>query len=102
MRGAGCGVYRGACVSALACDAKVLMDPEQETEARAFLRDHFAAQPTFGLKALLAAAPFEGLELDRPRDPAGAFEGGVGGGYFEVAAILSRRTDSSLVPPAKV
>ena len=44
-----------------------LSDPERETETRAMLRRRFAAKPA-GLKALLAEAPLEGVELDRPFD----------------------------------
>jgi len=45
-----------------------LADPEHEAETRALLRERFAAQPTLGLKALLAAAPLEGIDLDQLRD----------------------------------
>lgn len=45
-----------------------LADPGREAEARALLREHFAAQPAVGLKALLAAAPLEGIDLDLMRD----------------------------------
>jgi hypothetical protein len=47
---------------------KVLADPEQEAEARAVLRERFSRGGGKGLKALLAAAPLEGIELDRGRD----------------------------------
>ncbi|MFZ0423973.1 MAG: hypothetical protein WAL80_13945 [Xanthobacteraceae bacterium] len=49
--------------------AKALSDPTRATEARALLRDRFAAVPAKGLKALLAEAPFEGIDLNRERDP---------------------------------
>lgn len=45
-----------------------LSDPDRETEARALLRERFGASPVKGLKALLAAAPLEGIELTRERD----------------------------------
>jgi len=48
--------------------AKALSDPELEGEARAVLREHFAAGPAKGFKRLLAAAPLEGIDLSRDRD----------------------------------
>jgi hypothetical protein len=45
-----------------------LADPMKEAEARAVLRDRFAAHQAKGLKALLAAAPLEGIDLERIRD----------------------------------
>jgi len=39
-----------------------------EAEARAVLRERFARGTAKGLKALLAAAPLEGIELSRARD----------------------------------
>lgn len=48
--------------------AKALSDPELEGEARALLREHFAAGPAKGFKRLLAAAPLEGIDLSRDRD----------------------------------
>jgi hypothetical protein len=45
-----------------------LADPDREAEARALLRDHFGERPSRGLKALLAAAPLDGIELARDRD----------------------------------
>jgi plasmid stability protein len=48
--------------------AKALADPALEAEARALLREHFAAGNARGFKALLAAAPLEGIELSRDRD----------------------------------
>jgi len=45
-----------------------LADPVQEADARALLRGRFAGSPVVGLKALLADAPLEGIDLDRPRD----------------------------------
>ena len=48
--------------------AKALVDSERETETRAILREWFVAQRTGGMKALLAKAPLEGIDLERPRD----------------------------------
>ena len=48
--------------------AKALGDPELGGEARAVLREHFAAGPGKGFKSLLAAAPLEGIDLSRNRD----------------------------------
>jgi hypothetical protein len=45
-----------------------LADPEQNTEARAILRERFAAPSAEGLKALLTAAPLEGIDLSREGD----------------------------------
>jgi hypothetical protein len=47
--------------------AAALADPAREGEARAVLRDHFAQASAKGLKALLAAAPLERIELRRAR-----------------------------------
>jgi hypothetical protein len=47
---------------------KALGDPERETEARALLRERFGTGKAKGLKALLAAAPLEGIDLRRERD----------------------------------
>jgi len=40
----------------------------RESEARALLRERFGAGKAKGLKALLASAPLEGIELERDRD----------------------------------
>lgn len=48
--------------------ATALGDPAREAEARAVLRDRFARPRPGGLKALLAAVPLDGIDLDRPRD----------------------------------
>ena len=48
--------------------ATALGDPAREAEARALLREKIATPRTGGLKALLAAAPLEGIDLERPRD----------------------------------
>jgi len=47
---------------------RALSSPEQEQTARALLREHFGSSPAEGLKALLAAAPLEGIDLSRKRD----------------------------------
>lgn len=47
---------------------EALGDPKRETEARVLLRERFGVGKASGLKALLAAAPLEGIELTRPRD----------------------------------
>lgn len=51
-----------------------LADPERQAETRALLRDRFGARRTRGLKALLAAAPLEGVDLVRDRDIGRAVE----------------------------
>ena len=48
--------------------AQALSDPAREAEARALLRERFGSGKTRGLKALLAAAPLEGIDLTRDRD----------------------------------
>ena len=45
-----------------------LADPDHEAETRALLRERFTAAKPQGLKALLAAAPLEGINLERSRD----------------------------------
>jgi hypothetical protein len=47
---------------------RALSSPEQERAARALLRQHFGSRQVEGLKALLAAAPLEGINLSRARD----------------------------------
>ncbi len=47
---------------------KALGDPERQADARALLRERFGAGKATGLKALLAAAPFEGIDLTRGQD----------------------------------
>lgn len=47
---------------------KALNDPAQRGEVRNLLRDRFGAAEAKGLKALLAAAPLEGIDLERDRD----------------------------------
>ena len=48
--------------------AAALLDPEHESETRSILYERIAARRTAGFKALLAAAPLEGIDLERPRD----------------------------------
>lgn len=48
--------------------ARALGDPDRAPEARALLRERFGAGRAAGLKALLAAAPLEGIDLGRRRD----------------------------------
>jgi hypothetical protein len=48
--------------------AQALTDPERESEARALLRGRFADIGAGGLKALLAAAPLEDIDLERTTD----------------------------------
>jgi len=47
---------------------RALSSPEQEQRARDLLRQHFGSGHREGLKALLAAAPLEGIDLGRERD----------------------------------
>ena len=47
---------------------QALADPEREREARALLRERFASVRPKGLKALLASAPLEGIDLSREED----------------------------------
>ncbi len=48
--------------------ASALGDPERRQATRAVIREQVAPAPRRGLKELLAAAPLDGIELDRPRD----------------------------------
>ncbi len=50
------------------CVASALADPARQAEARRLIRQRFAAPPVVSLKALLAAAPLEDIELDRSAD----------------------------------
>jgi hypothetical protein len=47
---------------------RALADPASGREARAVLREHFGAGNAQGLKALLASAPLEGIDLSRKID----------------------------------
>jgi hypothetical protein len=59
---------RKADVALVRSIAEALADPEREVEARALLRERFTRGAGKGRKALLAAAPLEGIVLDRARD----------------------------------
>ncbi len=48
--------------------AQALSDPAREAEARALLRERFGPGKAKSFKALLAAAPLEGIDLTRARD----------------------------------
>jgi hypothetical protein len=48
--------------------AAALSDPLRQTEARMLLRQRFVEPPKVGLKALLASAPLDRIDLDRRRD----------------------------------
>lgn len=48
--------------------ARALGDPQTAAEARSVLSARFAKPVATGLKVLLASAPLEGVDLDRPRD----------------------------------
>jgi hypothetical protein len=48
--------------------AAALADPARQAAARVLLRQRFAEPPRASLKALLVAAPLDGIELDRSRD----------------------------------
>ncbi len=45
-----------------------LSDPSREAETRELLRQNFVEPPRTSLKALLASAPLDGVDLDRNRD----------------------------------
>lgn len=49
--------------------ASALSDPSRQSEARKLLRQRFVEPPKVSLKALLVAAPLDGVDLDRDRDP---------------------------------
>ena len=48
--------------------AAALSDPARRTAARSLLRQRFVEPAELSLKALLAAAPLEGIDLDRSGD----------------------------------
>ncbi len=48
--------------------ASALSDPSRQAEARKLLRQSFAEPSRISLKALLASAPLDGIDLDRSRD----------------------------------
>jgi hypothetical protein len=48
--------------------SSALSDPSRQAEARKLLRQRFVQPPKASLKALLASAPLDGIDLDRDRD----------------------------------
>jgi hypothetical protein len=48
--------------------ASALSDPSRQTEVRKLLQQRFVEPPKVSLKALLATAPLDGIDLDRSRD----------------------------------
>jgi hypothetical protein len=48
--------------------AAALSDPARQAAARTLLRQRFVEPATLSLKALLAAAPLDGIALDRSHD----------------------------------
>ena len=48
--------------------AAALSDPARQAETRSLLRQRFVPPPKVSLKALLASAPLDGIDLDRKRD----------------------------------
>jgi hypothetical protein len=48
--------------------AAALSDPTRQAAARALLRQRFAEPPNVSLRALLASAPLDGIDLDRSPD----------------------------------
>jgi hypothetical protein len=49
--------------------ASALSDPSRQVEARRLLQQGFAGPPKVSLKALLASAPLDGIDLDRSPEP---------------------------------
>jgi hypothetical protein len=49
--------------------ASELSDPSRRTEARRLLQERFFERPRVSLKALLASAPLDGIDLDRSPAP---------------------------------
>ena len=49
--------------------ASALSDPSRQAEARRILQQRFVEPPRVSLKALLASAPLDGIDLDRSPDP---------------------------------
>lgn len=47
--------------------ARMLTDPASQARTRTILRQSFVVPPVTGLKALLAAAPLDGIDLRRDR-----------------------------------
>lgn len=48
--------------------ASALSDPSRQAEARLLLRQRFVEPPKVSLKALLASAPLDGINIERSRD----------------------------------
>ena len=48
--------------------ASALSDPSRQSAARKLLRQRFVEPPKVSLKALLASAPLDGIDLSRGRD----------------------------------
>ena len=48
--------------------ARALGDPRTAAQVRTILKARFTKPAQAGLKALLASAPLEGVDLERPRD----------------------------------
>jgi hypothetical protein len=48
--------------------AAALSDPARQAVARVLLRQRFVEPPKISLKALLASAPLDGIDLDRDPD----------------------------------
>lgn len=48
--------------------ASALSDPARRDQARVLLRQRFVEPSNANLKALLASAPLDGIDLDRSRD----------------------------------
>jgi hypothetical protein len=49
--------------------ASVLCDPSRQAEARKLIQQRLIEPPEISLKALLASAPLDGIDLDRGSDP---------------------------------
>jgi hypothetical protein len=49
--------------------ASALSDPSRQAEARKLLQQRFVEPAKMGLKALLASAPLDGIDLERSPDP---------------------------------
>ena len=49
--------------------ASALSDPSRQAEARRLIQQRFVEPPKVSLKALLASAPLDGIDLDRSADP---------------------------------
>jgi hypothetical protein len=49
--------------------AAALSDPSRQSEARRLIQQHFGGPPNVSLKALLASAPLDGIDLERSTAP---------------------------------